>query len=349
MIYCFIFTLIGNERGDRLSYTIENGTWRSVFAVPCDIVDLHLKLCGEVPLKVLLTLLRYNGGLDAAALSSIVGRPESVIREALEYLLEKGILKDPAAETSATLEYVEVPEPKPFPEPPSRSAPEKPAERKITAIPAGRRRFDRDEISDMAARDENIAGLLQEAQQVLGDTLKAAATETIVTLYTYYNMQPDLIMMVLQFCKSAGKLNMPYIEKVAASWVEKEITTHEQAEHEIRRLTQLHTNEGRVKSAFGLEGRALAAYEKKFIPVWFEDYGFDLPMIELAYERSIIAKGKLSFAYINGVLTKWHEKGIKKPAEAMREEPPKKPASAAVKSTSYDLGEIEALLNKGKL
>lgn len=341
-----------------MAYTIESGIWRSVFAVPCDIVDLHLKLCGEIPLKVLLALLRYDGGLDTAALSSIVGRPEPVIREALEYLAETGIVKGPGTVVPASLEYEEVPEPKPAPpESPAgseaRTEPGNSAERRIMTLSSGRRRMERDEISALATGDENIAGLLQEAQQVLGDTLRAAATETIVALYTYYNMQPDIIMMVLQFCKSAGKLNMPYIEKVAASWVEKEITTHEQAEREIMRLTQLHTNEGRIKSAFGIHDRALTSHEKKYIPIWFEDYGFDIQIITLAFERAVDVKGKLSFSYINGILTNWHTKGIATPADAMRDmregAPKKSVPESSAKSTSYDLGEIEELLNQGKL
>ncbi len=45
-----------------MAYAVENGMWRSVFAVPTELVDAQLKLCGEAPLKVFLALLRYNGG-----------------------------------------------------------------------------------------------------------------------------------------------------------------------------------------------------------------------------------------------------------------------------------------------
>ena len=74
-------------------YGVENGMWRSVFAVPSEIVDTRLKLCGEAPLKVLLALLRYNGGLDENALAEVTGKSVPVVRDALEYLHAEGILR----------------------------------------------------------------------------------------------------------------------------------------------------------------------------------------------------------------------------------------------------------------
>lgn len=327
--------------------------WRSVFAVPCDIVDSKLKLCGEVPLKVLLLLLRHNGSLDVEKLSELTGRSEAVVTEALEYLAAEGLVQDGSAEIAPApalkYEYIETEKP----EAPASSAPE---ERKISTLSGERRRFERDEINSLAENDESVSWLLQESQQVLGKTLGAVATDTIVALYSHYGMQPDVIMMVLQYCKSIGKTGMGYIEKVAASWMENGIETHEQAELEIQRQKQRNSNEIRIKSAFGIEGRGLTSYEKKYIHVWLDDFGFDVPLVTFAFERAVEMTGKLSFAYINGILTSWHTKGIRTPAAAMRDirdEQAKRAApaksAATTASTSYDLGELEKLLNQGTL
>lgn len=330
-----------------MSYTIENGMWRSVFAVPADIVDSHLKLCGEVPLKVLLALLRYNGGLDTPALSSIVGKPEPVVKEALEYLISAGIIQDPSGAKTTALVYEEVAGEC------TQTVAEAP-ERKITTVSTARRRFARDEINSLAEADETVAWLLQESQTVLGKTLNAVATDTIVALYSYYGMKPDIIMMVLQYCVGVGKASMGYIEKVAATWLENGIETHVQAEAEIKRQMESHSTEGKIKSAFGIHDRSLTQNEKKYVPVWLNDYGFDVPAITVAYERCVDVKGKLSFPYINGILTNWHTKGIHTPAEALRdisESSAKRAAEAErkTKTASYDLNELEELLNQGTL
>ena len=44
-----------------MSFSINLGAWNSVFAVPCSLVDQHIKLAGALQLKVLLWVLRHAG------------------------------------------------------------------------------------------------------------------------------------------------------------------------------------------------------------------------------------------------------------------------------------------------
>ena len=44
-----------------MKFSINLGAWNSVFAIPTQVVDQHLKLAGGVHLKVLLWLLRHAG------------------------------------------------------------------------------------------------------------------------------------------------------------------------------------------------------------------------------------------------------------------------------------------------
>jgi len=322
-----------------LAYTVEKGMWRAVFAVPNEIVDTHLKMLGDMPLRVLLTLLRYDGALEVPAISAMLGKPETLVREALDVLINAGILG--GEPSPPVLTYVQEPAPKPQ---------ELSDERKITTLSSERRKLTRGEIGELSAGDENIGWLLQESQSVLGKTLNFVATETITALYSYYGMKPDIILMVLQYCAGMGKTGMPYIEKVASSWYEKEIETHEQAEAEIRRLKQAASDESRIKSAFGIYDRNLVPSEKKFIQTWINDYGFDVPMIVLAFERAVEVKGKLSFSYINGILKNWHTKGIRTPGDALsdsKKPPDKQKAAKQAKESSYDLGELEQRLKQG--
>lgn len=342
-----------------MAYTVENGMWRAVFAVPSEIVDAHIKLIGEVPLKVLLTLLRYNGDLGVSALSAIVGRPEPVIAEALEYLLHEGLVQSPdfAPQQKAAAppqEPLTASDEKPV-RVAAKPAKEPAAERKITTHSNARRRYGRDEIASLAEQDEAVTWLLQESQSVLGKTLDATATDTIVAMYHYFGMKPDIVLMVLQYCAGIEKTSMGYVEKVAATWRSEGIETHEQAEREIKRRTELQSKENRVKSAFGIYDRALVPAEKKFVQAWFEEFGFDIPLITLAFERAVEVKGKLSFSYINGILKNWHVNGVATPADALREMSAKKEraqkqeSAKGAKSSSYDLTELEAMLHKGTL
>ena len=44
-----------------MEYRLDVGMWNQVFAVPCALVDQHLKLAGKEQLQVILWLLRYPG------------------------------------------------------------------------------------------------------------------------------------------------------------------------------------------------------------------------------------------------------------------------------------------------
>ena len=44
-----------------MEYKMNLGSWNSVFAVPGDIVDKHLRLAGAAQLKVILWTLRHAG------------------------------------------------------------------------------------------------------------------------------------------------------------------------------------------------------------------------------------------------------------------------------------------------
>lgn len=370
-----------------MAYQVGNGIWGQVFAVPAEVADSHLKLASGLAVKVLQLILRHNGAIDTEEIASRLGQSPSDIRDAVCYWTECGVLgvasaASPAAEAAAepaseaqssfgkvqltpALEYEEiarqeeasapaVPVAAPAAAPAIRAAEQPPADapRRVSTLSSGRRRFATHEINEMAAQDENITYLLQETQSVLGKTLTPVVTDTVVALYSYHGMQPDLILMLIQYCYSIGKSSMRYVEKVASDWLNRGIDSHEKAEAEILHQTRKRSAEGQIKSAFGIYDRSLVTSEQRYIQTWIEEYGQSLPLITLAYERSVEMKGKLSFAYINGILTNWHKQGITTTARAMqeiRENRPKPESKQREKGSSYDLGEMEALISNGDL
>ena len=323
-----------------MAYSIENGIWNSVFAVPCDIVDKHLKLCGEFPLKVLLLVLRQGNCPEPAELARILGKSEADIRDAIEYWVKLGVLQSGNAQAASAT---------PVQKAPSLSYTQEPDELKIKKLSSSRPRLLTSEINEMARSDNNIVYLLQEAQTALGRDLTPVATDTVVSLYSYYGMSPDLILMLMHYCVSLGKTSLRYMEKVAANWIEKGIDTHEKAEHEIFRVSQRHKIENKVMSALGIRDRDLITSEKKYVHTWTEEWHFDIPLIMLAYERTIEQKGKLSFPYINGILSSWLKSGISTPEQAMREERPGKPDTPSAGASSYDMGELEDMITYGSI
>jgi DnaD/phage-associated family protein len=346
-----------------MAYQFGNGIWSHIFAVPSAVVDKHIRLCGPLSIKVLLVLLRHDGAMELEDLAALLGQSRADVQDALNYWIHNGILL--TAETTAPAKLPpESVAPTPIPaqgsasltytvvEKPEEPAPPSPTQGRVITLSNARTRLTTQVINEMAEQDPSIGNLLQETQQIMGHTLSPVLTDLVVALYSYYGMKPDMVLMLIQYCVSMGKDSVRYMEKTAVGWLEQGIDSHEKAEAEILRASQKDQIENKIKTAFGIYDRTLITSEKKYIRTWVEEYGMDIPLIQLAYERSIEIKGKLSFAYINGILGNWHQKHIATPAEAMAEiSRPKEQRGerTAAAKASYDMDALEEMISHGDL
>ena len=351
--------------------------WNSVFAVPGALVDEHLKLCGGAALKALLFVLRKNGDASPEQIAGFLGLPVADVLDALNYWVHLGVLsKIPAEKSCPGQEHAPFHKEDPTSQPrtyeldsfrqnPSPIIREDKAAalypqqgqsplQEDTAIPqppthkpgSFRQKLTPKQINEMSREDGNIVFLLQESQMILGKPITPVATDTITALYSYYGMKPEVILMLLQYCILQGKDNMRYIETVAGGWIEAGIDTHEKAEREIVKAFEREKLENVIRRLFGIHERTLIASERKYISSWKEQ-GISVELIGLAYERTIEQKGKLSFAYINGILQNWQAKGISSTGQAMEEMRGKKTPPAPAKSAATD--EMEQIYKYGDI
>lgn len=411
-----------------MKYRLELGIWGSVFAVPTQIVDRHLKLCGAAQLKVLLTLLRHsNGAMELSELAAAVGLAPGDTQDALNYWLACGVLyaQDDAQEAlvlrpaqacdaagffgapagagctgtdgacgasagagSTGHDFVHGASVAafaggvsmgsaftgtnaangacigtsltgaPFADGASVGtsaasgtalAPAPPAHPPARAGIAPPQRPRPPEIQSMALRDPQLKSLLSEAEAVLGKMLTSSDLSTLVSLYDWAGVPADVLITVIGYCKSIGKQNMRYIEKVAVSWLEQGIDTFEKAEAHLCEAVETDTQAELVMSAFGIHGRSLTPKETAFVRQWFREFRYDLPLLRLAYERTVDRTGKVSFPYIGKILASWHEKGVRTPEDAARLDGERSTARAQAEraGSSYNIDEIEARLLNG--
>ncbi len=163
------------------------------------------------------------------------------------------------------------------------------------------------EITDRINENNEISFLFYETEEMLGRVLNHTEHRALIWMYDYYGLKADIILMIIDYCKSIDKASFGYIEKIAKSWHEKEISTHETASEEIKRMQSYRTLEGKIKSRLELN-RAFNTAEREFISVW-NSYGYDIEHIMLAYDKTTEAINKLSFRYMNSIICKWHDMG----------------------------------------
>ena len=83
----------------------------------------------------------------------------------------------------------------------------------------------------------------------------------------------------------------------------------ERAEEHISKLTRLRGRESEVLRLMDIPPRPLVDRERTYIAAW-DDMGFDDGAIRLAYERTVLKKQSMDWGYMNGILRRWHEKGL---------------------------------------
>lgn len=319
-----------------MNYQIDYRSFSGIFAVPTQVLPL-LNQCSGTALKVLLQVLGApQEPISSARLSGILGYPPADVEEALDYWCKQGVLSSRRSfeeEESEQLSFLP-----------------KPKVRRVSS----RRSMTNQEMDLLCVNDPNVSYLIQEAQAMLGRPLSSPERETLCSFYSYDDLSVEYLMLVLMYCINQEKTNFRYFEKVVNNMLEKGVDSYDKAERYLQNYAEQEQNESLVRSAFGIHDRALTTKEKSYISAWFDDFGYDISVIKLAYERTIDNIGKPSFPYTNKILSAWHEKGIKDAREASLESASfssgQKKTAAQNKSgmaSSFDMDELQMLLDRG--
>lgn len=99
------------------------------------------------------------------------------------------------------------------------------------------------------------------------------------------------------------------IKREGFAWARRGVDTMERAEEHIKKLTRLRGRETEVLRLLDISPRPLVEREKTYIAAW-DDMGFDNDALRLAYERTVLKKQSMDWGYMNGILRRWHEKGL---------------------------------------
>ncbi len=166
------------------------------------------------------------------------------------------------------------------------------------------------EIEATASVNKAVDNLFRQAEEILQKLLSPSDVEMIYSFVDWLGLPVEVVIMLLQFAARQGKTGKRYLETVAIDWADKGINTYESAEEYIRQIELRLSNEGKVRGILGIYDRALTQTEKKYIGMWVSEKNIPIPLIEEAYDRTVAATGKLSWAYMNKILTSWQNQGL---------------------------------------
>ena len=253
-----------------------------VLAIAAQAADRLLKLDSGDAALLYLQLLRHG---SAEGLKWTEAR----LQAALDQLRSQGLAPD----------CLPAPEPPPAPEtPPPDYATE-------------------DITQALAEEHSTFPALVGEVERRLGKRLSTADLKNLYTLYDHLALPAEVILMLVGWCidetaRKYGPGRKPFlsqIKKEGFSWARLGVDTMERAEERIAALTRLRGREGEVLRLLDISPRPLVQREKDYIAAW-DGMGFDDEAIRMAYERTVLKKQSMDWGYMNGILRRWHEKGL---------------------------------------
>lgn len=265
--------------------------------IPQILADSYLSVATGAQIKVMLCLLRFEGmPLSEDAIAKHCHLDEAEVQSAIKFWVEQKML----TRRGSTL---------------CLQAPETVQQVKLPNYTSA-------EILELSRQDADFAQILEAAQGVLGKVFNHNDASILYGIYDNLAFSGDLILQLLGFCAGNGKTGFRYIERVALDWHDRGIDSFEKADAYIRHLEAVAKEEHHIARLFGIEGRALSKKEKEFILMWREEMRLHTELIKAAYDICVDTKGKLSFPYINGILSDWHKKGYKTAEDVEKESRP---------------------------
>ena len=191
------------------------------------------------------------------------------------------------------------------------------------------------DLRDIASKDSAFRGLVAEAEKALGKVLSENDLRVLFGVYDHLGLPADVILLLLHHCideyqARSGPGRMPtmrYIEKEAWFWAGQEIVNLDAAEEHLSRCRARRETAEQAKEILQIRGRNLSVSEQKYLDSWLE-MGFGADALAIAYDRTVLGTGKLTWKYMDTILKSWSAKQLFTPEEIEAGDPKKRSRSA---------------------
>ncbi len=201
--------------------------------------------------------------------------------------------------------------------------------------------------------DAAFHSLYGEVQRRLGRTMTTEELKILLGFVRYLGLPEDVICVLVTYCidrsRQRGSLRNPSlrtIEKEAYHWAEQGIDNMAAAAAFIHSQNLYFSQLGQLKKLLQIHGRNLTAAEEKYAKEWLS-MGFEDEVLAMAYERTCLNTGGLSWAYMNKILTRWKEAGFVTAEDVRSGDRKSVPKGASGQLGDAELEAIRKVLQEG--
>lgn len=180
--------------------------------------------------------------------------------------------------------------------------------------------YSADDVRRELQNGNAFRGLVDEVQQAMGRILSSEGLMKLYGIYDHLGLPPEVILTLVNHCvdechRRSGPSRVPtmgYVEKAAFAWHRAGIFTLEDADRYLRAMEDRRSALSEMRRVLGIREREPSPSERKYLERW-ADMGFSAGMVELAYDRTVMQTGRLTWRYLDSILTSWREKNLMTP------------------------------------
>lgn len=158
--------------------------------------------------------------------------------------------------------------------------------------------------------DSSFRGICDYYEMAAGHGIRESEINALYAVYDKLNMPSDVMMLLINYCRTRTRLSAREIEKVGYEWHDKGVMTYTAAADLVDNITQRSGKVARVMRLFGVTDRRASESEERYISSWL-DMGMSEQMLRIAYDRTVLQTGKLQWKYMNRIIEDWNKKGYK--------------------------------------
>ena len=126
-----------------------------------------------------------------------------------------------------------------------------------------------------------------------------------------FSFTSELILILIEYCASKGKVDYRYIEKVALAWNDMGIKTIEKAQSHIKQTEDKWVKIRQILNYLGINNSEIMKPQEELLNKWINVYKFDIQLIKKACDICFQRLNRADFKYIDGILSKWFNDNIK--------------------------------------
>lgn len=218
-----------------------------------------------------------------------------------------------------------------------------PEERRSSIAPGERPAYSERDVLSALDSDMGFRGMYEEVQRVLGRNLNTEELKILLGFTRYLGLPAEVVITLVHYCRNKARQkgsgrnpSLRAIEKEAYFWAENGIDTLEEAAVFVQNQNQRNSRLHHLMELLQIRGRNLTQAEERYAQSWI-DRGFEDEVISMAYERTCLNTGGLNWAYMNKILERWGNQGLRT-ADAVRSGDRK---DAVPQGASGQLGQAE--------